>query len=470
LQMWDGRVLYAAERYPVEPGSQSGRVGIYGIHIVGTDMEFYGGANGRRIQHMPCATGQGSVVFVESDPVTWDGAGQLSCVAEQRPHLTYKKLTSDLKWSYLYPSPYRENRLLVSRRPSNGQGNCGVYSFHIDNGECEWVFDSPDYHSVQACLVRTRPRPDGHSTIVEPAKYTTGTLYALNCYDAEEKMLPHLSKGIFKRVRIIEGVPMPSSENPVSATSGSTLGEKKGPFVPRRLLGEAPIEADGSLNIEVPADTPYLLQPLDERGMALGTCGWLWVKPRETRGCIGCHEDPELIPENNFALALRRPSSKVNPPPTQRRNIDFREAIVPILKNRCASVSCHGMADAPIYLPLMGDKPALQDLQQSYTALRSAVEGGPGIPSAIPQRGKYIDAGRARTSPLIWRLFGTDTSRPWDRTSEQTATKKIRAMPPLDKGGPLSDDELRSFVEWIDLGAAWETLKPTEAGPITPKP
>lgn len=472
FQMWDGRVIYAAERYPLEPAAGAGHVGLYGVHMVGTDMEFYGGEAGRRIQQMPCATDGGLVLFVESDEVTWDGAGQLSIIEEHRPHRTYKRLTSDPAWLYLYPAPWRGNQVLVSRRSADGQATCGICRFDAEKAECETVFDSPDYHDVQAQAVRTRPRPDGHSTIVEPAKYTTGVFYALNCYDADEKMLPHLPKGTFKRVRVIEGTAMVAGTNLVNPSAGLPVGsERKGPFVARRLLGEAPIEADGSFNIEVPADTPVLLQTLDERGLALGTCGWLWVKPRETRGCIGCHEDPELIPENNFVFALRRLSNKVTPPASQRRSVDFREAIVPILKNRCASVSCHGMPDAPVYLPLVADQPVLQDLQQAYAALRSAVEGGPGTPSPLPQRGKYVDAGRARTSPLIWRLFGADTSRPWDRGSDQAMStpKKVKPMPPPDKGGPLSDEEIRVFVEWIDLGASWEAVKTDESKPSATK-
>ena len=62
FQMWDGRVLYAAEHYPLEPTAGAGRVGLYAIHMVGTDGELYGGETGRRIQHMPCATDQGLVV------------------------------------------------------------------------------------------------------------------------------------------------------------------------------------------------------------------------------------------------------------------------------------------------------------------------------------------------------------------------------------------------------------------------
>jgi hypothetical protein len=473
FQMWDGRVLYAAERYPVEPGTPTGRVGLYSVHIVGTEMVFYGGEAGQRIQHMPCSTERSLVVFVESDEASWDGAGQLACIREQRPHRTYKRLTSDPKWRYLYPAPWRDNLVLVSRRPSDRQATCGICYFDADTGEIETIFDSPDYHDIQAQIVRPRPLPDGHSTVVEPAKYTTGIFYALNCYDTDERKAPHLAKGVLKRVRIIEGVPVASGEPSTNSSSGQPSGaDRKGPFVARRLLGEAPIEADGSFNVEVPADTPVLIQTLDERGLALGNCGWVWVKPREARGCVGCHEDPELIPENNYVLALRRPSTKVAPPPDQRRIVGFRESVVPILKNRCASAACHGMSDSPLYLPLMADKPALQDLQQSYLSLRSAVEGGPGSPSPVPQRGKYVDEGRARTSPLVWRLFGADTSRPWDRPlgQEGAVSKKVRLMPPPDKGGPLSDEEIRVLVQWIDAGAAWEAIGLNDAEPSATKP
>jgi hypothetical protein len=135
-------------------------------------------------------------------------------------------------------------------------------------------------------------------------------------------------------------------------------------------------------------------------------------------------------------------------------------------------MGCHGMPDSPLYLPLMADKPALQDLRQSFAGLRSVVEGGPGSPSPVPQKGKYVDAGRARTSPLVWRLFGVDTARPWDRLLNLagSAPKKVRLMPPPDKGGPLSEEEIRILVEWIDTGAAWETAIqiPKDAAAATP--
>jgi hypothetical protein len=465
VQMWDGRVIYAAEHYPFEPGAGAGRVGLYAIHMVGTDGELYGGEGGRRIQHMPCATEQGLVLFVESDEPAWDGAGQLSCLDERRPHHSYKRLTGDASFVYLYPAAWRTNMVLVSRRPANGQGASGVFCFDLDKGECDLVFDSPDYHDVQAQVVRARPRPDGHSTVVEPSKYSTGIFYGLNCYDADARMSPYLTKGTFQRLRVIEGVPRAAAEPGSDPSCG---GGPQGPFIPRRLIGEAPIEADGSFNVEVPADTPVLLQALDEHGLALGTCGWLWVKQREARACIGCHEDPELTPENQYVLALRRPSNRLTLPPGVRRNVTFRDAVAPILKARCAAADCHGGPAVPLHMELTADRPTPQELARTYTALLAPRQGATNCPP-VPTPGKYVDPGRARTSFLLWQLFGRDTSRPWDRNPPAPASegRTVKQMPPPGKREPLAEEDIHTLAQWVDLGAQYEAVKTKGQPPIT---
>ena len=458
FQMWDGRVIYSAERHPNQPGAGGGRVGLYALHVEGADMESYGGELGRPVQHMPCATERGLVVFVEPEPASWDGAGQLACVEERRPHVTYRQLSRDSSHVFLYPSPLRDNRVLVSRRSAQGKDTCGVFSFDADQGRCERVFDSPDHHDVQAVVVQPRNRPDGHSTVVD-TKFDSGLFYGLNCYDADPKMAPHLQTGMIKRVRFIEGVLQP-------AASPSQTATQRGPFVPRRLVGEAPVEADGSFNVEVPADTPLLLQTLDERGLALANCGWIWVKPKEKRGCIGCHEDPERIPENEYVLALRRPSNRLVLPPAQRRSVSFREDIAPLLQQHCAAAECHGGKDSPLRLPLAAVKPSESDLEKSYAALLVPARGKAKKSEPWPQAGRYVDPGRARTSWLIWQLTGGDTSRPWDRGEQpaEARPRKVKQMPPPGKGEPLNAEELRTIVQWIDLGAQYEA----PAAPASP--
>ncbi|HSA00972.1 MAG TPA: hypothetical protein P5055_09575, partial [Candidatus Paceibacterota bacterium] len=398
FQMWDGRVIYSASRKSFEPGAPPARLSLFGIHIEGADMEFYGGGQGQRIQHMTCATERGLVVFVEADRATEDGSGQLACVQESRPHVTYRRLTDDPGFRYLHPSPWQGNRLLVSRRSADGKDTCGVFLFDADQGKCDSVLDQPEYHEVQAIVLRPRNRPDGHSTVVN-TKATNGVFYCLNAYDADERIRPHLRSGTIRRVRVMEGM-----------AGGEEAGHSRtNPDKPaaHRLIGEAPVESDGSFNVEVPASTPLAFQALDERGLALATCGWVWVQPKETRGCIGCHEDPELTPENNYVQALRRPSNQLTLAPEQRRWVTFRQDIVPILRRSCATAECHGGQGTSLNLPLHTENPTSTDIEKAYAVLRMPEGGAAEKTAAGSGIGRYVDAGRARTSWLVWQLFGT---------------------------------------------------------------
>lgn len=462
VQTWDGRVLYAAERYGLEPGAAGGHVGLYAIHVEGADMEFYGGEQGGRIQHLPCATEGGWVVFVEAERGRWDGAGQLACVHESRPHVSYRRLTDDPAWRYLYPSPWQGNDLLVARRAANGKGTWGIVKLRAGQTQGETVFDTPDYHDLQAVPLRPRARPDGHSTVVNP-KTNSGIFYGLNCYTTDAARQPHLRKGEIKRVRFLEGLLRPAS----AAAPHQMAGDR---IIPRRLLGEAPVEADGSFNVEVPADTPLLLQTLDERGLALGNCGWIWVKPKETRGCIGCHEDPELIPENEYVLALRRPSNQLLLPPAQRRSVTFRDDIAPLLQRHCATADCHAGSRTPLRLPAATGKQTEADLRAAYTLMltpRQPTAGG-----VEPPAGRYVDVGRARTSWLVWQLMGTNTARPWDSRESPAATsaRAVKPMPPPGLGTPLDPEELRTVVQWIDLGAPFQAVPTPETSPSASLP
>lgn len=456
FQMWDGRVLYAAERHPTEPQAAKPHVGIYAIHLEGADMELYGGELGKRIQRTPCATDSGLVVFVESENPTADGSGQLACLEEPRPHATYRSLTHDSAFRYRNPAPLVGNQVLVSRRPANRRGNWGLFSFDADRGTSALVLDTPEFHEVQAVAATARRSPDGHSTVVE-TRYDTGIFYGLNCYDADARMAPHLQTGMVKRVRFIEGVPAPTTAN------GAPRAEP--PFVHRRLLGEAPVEADGSFNVEVPVDIPLLLQTLDERGMALATCGWIWVKPREKRGCIGCHEDPERIPENEYVLALQRPSNRLVLPPDQRRTVTFRKDVAPILQSSCATADCHGTDGHKLHLPIADPNATDADLRTAYERLLTPAAGG----SNALAGGRYVDAGRARTSPLAWHLTGRNTAQPWDPDRPGSPPgQPVALMPPQDKSIPLRPEQIRTLIQWIDLGAPFDA--PSARNPLPPAP
>jgi hypothetical protein len=73
-------------------------------------------------------------------------------------------------------------------------------------------------------------------------------------------------------------------------------------------LGVVSAEEDGSFYLKPMADVPIRIQTLDENGKVIsGPGSWIWLRPNERRGCIGCHEDHEMAPENRVALAVRKP-------------------------------------------------------------------------------------------------------------------------------------------------------------------
>ena len=77
------------------------------------------------------------------------------------------------------------------------------------------------------------------------------------------------------------------------------------------------MEPDGSFFVNVIGNTPFFIQILDEHKTVLHTMrAWTWVRSGSQRGCIGCHEDKELAPENRATQALLKmqPAFLIDPP------------------------------------------------------------------------------------------------------------------------------------------------------------
>jgi hydrazine synthase alpha subunit-like protein len=420
--MSDGRLLFASWQRATLQHGPLGHVGLFGINIDGADYAIYAGNQGKRIQHMPCATTRGLVVFVEAERVGWDGAGTLGSVRIRRPLYTYRTLTQKEDGLFHSPAPLPDGTIVVSRRSAQQDDTHGVYQLDPTTGEYKLLFDDPQYHDIQAQAVYARPEPDGRSSVVSE-KDPYGKLYCLNVYMNDLKPT-WLSRGNVKRLRVIEGLPTMKKKNSPNADVPR--------LAPRRILGDIPIQEDGSFNVEIPASIPIELQILDAEGMALRTCSWIWAKNHEPRGCIGCHEDPELTPENFLVDAMKTDSIQLTLPSPRRRTVIYTKDVQSIVAQKC--VSCHQAGTNA--LKLTRDKPS-----RNYTALLTK--------DPLTGRYKYVQPGSARTSWVIWQLYGRNTSRPWDRA---IARPKIRSMPPA-QATALTEAEKQTIVEWIDLGA-----------------
>ncbi|MGD0501992.1 MAG: hypothetical protein ABSD02_04575 [Steroidobacteraceae bacterium] len=59
----------------------------------------------------------------------------------------------------------------------------------------------------------------------------------------------------------------------------------------REILGYAPVQPDGSVQIQVPAQVPFVIDVLDVNGRRISAqhTSWMQVMPGETKSCNGCH-------------------------------------------------------------------------------------------------------------------------------------------------------------------------------------
>ena len=290
----DGRVLFTSrqryaggpEKYPLLAANWDGT----GLNL------FCGTGQGAHFKTMACEMPDRTLVFVESDNPA-DGRGRLARVSFRRPLRSYEPMSRGTG-PYLYPHPSPDGALVVSYSP--GEESYAIYLFDFGKGmPGEQVFDDPEWEDLDAQAVVPRPEPQGLiSAVVDSLSW--GQLHCLSVYESDLPGVKAIRKGDVKRVRFVEGIP-------AAATKQTSSPAQSVPDGGARLLGEAPVEPDGSFFVEVPADTPFSIQLLGEEGKVLETMArWIWVRRGTSRGCIGCHENKELAPENRASDAVRK--------------------------------------------------------------------------------------------------------------------------------------------------------------------
>jgi hypothetical protein len=290
----DGRVLFASrQKYANSPE----KFPLLAANWDGTGLNLFCGADqGAHFKTMACEMPDRTLVFVESANSS-DPGGRLARVSFRRPLHSYEALSRG-PGLYLYPHPYPDGKLVVSF--SSGKESYGIYFFDFEKGmPGEQVIDDPEWEDLDGQAVVPRAEPQGLiSSVVD--SLTWGQLHCLSVYESDLPEVKAIRKGDVKRVRFVEGIP-------ASATQPGRAPSQSIPDAGTRVLGEAPVEPDGSFFVEVPADTPFLIQLLDERGKVLETMPrWMWVRRGTSRGCIGCHENKELAPENRVSDAVRK--------------------------------------------------------------------------------------------------------------------------------------------------------------------
>ncbi len=226
----------------------------------------------------------GSVVFVKNKVLSSEAGGDLAAIRRGATHNSTLGPESALNWS---PRQLAAARLIVARRVSapRAAGKFDLYSFDLDHGMFQDpIYEDSELSSVEAVPVAAHPAPRWYWSTLNPE----AKVGYFVCLDAS--MSAEAAKGRLS--------PLPTAVRVLALDPATQKAIS---------LGEVPVEQDGSFYIAVPPDRPVRFELLNADGkLVRAQQSWIWARPGEEHGCVGCHEDRAVAPENRWPLALRR--------------------------------------------------------------------------------------------------------------------------------------------------------------------
>jgi hypothetical protein len=296
--MGDGRLLISAEA-PLAPEAHGRlRCSLFVINADGSELcAFRREPAPPRTRLGATVMDDGTVVFIERPgPPESQPGGELAMIAPGALHsVRMSAATSAIESARQLDG----TTLVVSRAnlaDTRSRGRYDLYSFDTATQTLgKLIYSNPKFSSVQAVPVEPTPAARYYWSILHPDR-DTGRFICVNAHVSIDAAGGQLRNDI-ARVRVLA----------LNQSDRRT-----------RVLGEAPVEADGSFYLNAPADQPVRFELLNSAGVLVkAQTSWIWVRPGEDRACLGCHEDPALTPPNHWALALKRPGgpSDLKPAP-----------------------------------------------------------------------------------------------------------------------------------------------------------
>lgn len=336
-------------------------------------------------------------------------------------------------------------------KPSNGKRDlppmpmalmlCDVFGNEIK------VYETGEEHLSPYGAVPVAPRkmPQVIPSAVDLEK-DHGLLYVNDVYLGTGDEMADVKRGDIKYLRIIEAPPRRMWDErfvwgidaaQVSAMNWNLTNNK-------RILGDVPVEEDGSAYFELPADTFVQIHALDgEKQMIQAMRTGTVVRPGETQGCVGCHENRLDAPPatNPFPLAMQRAPSQLQPwldtPSVEESEpFNYLTDVQPVFDKHC--VSCHDYGkEAGDVLNLCGDLSL--PFNVSYTELM----GKSGHRYTGPEEKLVNFVGDGPPGVLPAYAWGSHRS------------KLVRILKEGHHDVALTDEEMQRITSWIDVNAVY---------------
>jgi hypothetical protein len=244
-------------------------------------------------------------------------------------------------WKYATAWPLSEEWFLCVHDPQGCAGRGPQNRFrltllHAPTGLKETLYLDPDHSCLDPIPMRARPVPPiipEASEAFANAKTRAKVAY-FGISNIYESYLPFPKEVKIKELRIFQVIP---KTTPIADAPMIGWGSQK---PARGVLGTVPVEADGSVYFELPAQIPVFFQAIDENGLAWQSMrSSTYAQPGERLTCIGCHEPRNSAPPSKPGIAFKRAPSKIQPEVAGSRPFSYPILVQPVLDKNC--VDCH---------------------------------------------------------------------------------------------------------------------------------
>ena len=205
--------------------------------------------------------------------------------------------------------------------------------------------------------IATRKRPP-----IQPGrrdfKGAHGLVHLQNVYRGTH--MKGVKPGSIKYLRIIESPPKKTwSGGSWNGQGYQAPGMNWHDFTAKTILGDVPVETDGSAYFEVPSDIFIFFQALDaDKMMVQSMRSGTVVQSGETQSCIGCHEDrlkTDAAAASGVTAAGKRAPSKLTGWYGPARAFSYTREVQPVFDKHC--LKCHDFGKkAAKKLILAGDR------------------------------------------------------------------------------------------------------------------
>ncbi|MBM3889670.1 MAG: hypothetical protein FJ388_11165, partial [Verrucomicrobia bacterium] len=276
----------------------------------------------------------GSIIVV--DPRA--GLDGLEPVTRVTPEVAFPETEGWPTSAFTTPWPLSEDLFLAAYTPEplakegkvQSANAYGIYLVDTLGGR-ELIYRDPQVSCMSPMPLVPRPKPPVLPSALPAAAEPTGTFYIQNVYQSSQPIAP----GSIAAVRVVRVFPQTVETPPGRSISVYEM--------PKRILGTAPVDANGSAAFRAPAGQPLFFQLVDKDGMAVMTMRALaYLQPGEEAGCIGCHESRHGAPERASRHARAR-IYDLQPPagPRYEGGLSFAKTVQPVLDRYC--IACHGL-------------------------------------------------------------------------------------------------------------------------------